>query len=97
MKGFEHLLENSAAFMRVRNAVEKSATPVLVTGLSGAHKAHTIVSIVGPLEKSGLVVVPDEANAVRICEDINIMAGEGTAGALPFAGDDLLRCTGRFA
>ncbi|MGI5965760.1 MAG: transcription-repair coupling factor [Anaerotruncus rubiinfantis] len=83
MKGFEHLLENSAAFMRVRNAVEKSATPVLVTGLSGAHKAHTIVSIVCPLEKSGLVVVPDEANAVRICEDINIMAGEGTAALFP--------------
>ncbi|MEM1485016.1 transcription-repair coupling factor [Oscillospiraceae bacterium PP1C4] len=83
MNGFENLLSGMPEFQRIKTAVENRATPVLATGLSGVHKAQWIVSITSLLDKSGLVVVPDEANAMRICEDINIMAGEGTAVLFP--------------
>ena len=80
MKGFEHLLTGLPAFERVKSAVKNRATPVLVTGLSNVHKAHMIVSLAGLLETGGLAVVPDEAAATRLVEDINIMAGEGANG-----------------
>ena len=83
MKGFEHLLTGLPAFERVKSAVKNRATPVLVTGLSNVHKAHMIVSLAGLLETGGLAVVPDEAAATRLVEDINIMAGEGTAALFP--------------
>lgn len=56
---------------------------MLVTGLSNVHKAHMIVSLAGLLETGGLAVVSDEAAATRLVEDINIMAGEGTAALFP--------------
>lgn len=83
MEGIEQLLSGSPEFQRIKHAVEKHATPVLVTGLSGVHKAHMIVSVTSQLDKRGLVLVHDEANAMRICEDINIMAGDGTAVLFP--------------
>ena len=83
MEGTEQLLSGSPEFQRIKHAVEKHATPVLVTGLSGVHKAHMIVSVTSQLDKRGLVLVHDEANAMRICEDINIMAGDGTAVLFP--------------
>ena len=36
-----------------------------------ADKAHLIYSLTSLLGKRGLVVASDEANAMRICEDIN--------------------------
>lgn len=42
-----------------------------------------IVSLAGLLETGGLAVVSDEAAATRLVEDINIMAGEGTAALFP--------------
>ena len=83
MKGFESLLSGMDAFERVKGAVAGHATPVLATGLSAVHKAQLVVSITGLLQMGGLVIVPDEASAVRICEDINIMAGAGTAVQYP--------------
>ena len=83
MEGIEQLLTGLPEFRRIMEAVERQETPVLATGLSGVHKAHVIVSITRLLEKRGLVLVQDEANAMRICEDINIMAGEGTAVLFP--------------
>ncbi len=83
MKGFESLLSGMDAFERVKGAVAGHATPVLATGLSAVHKAQLVVSITGLLQMGGLVIVPDEAAAVRICEDINIMAGAGTAVQYP--------------
>ena len=83
MEGIEQLLSGLPEFRRIKDAVQTHDTPVLATGLSGVHKAHMIVSITSQLEKSGLVLVHDEANAMRICEDINIMAGDGTAVLFP--------------
>ena len=83
MKGFTELLTGMPEFQRLKRALETRATPVLATGLPNVHKAHLIASLVGALGKGGLVVVPDEAAATRMCEDLNIMAGEGTAALFP--------------
>ena len=83
MKGFESLISGCPEFAQVRRAAAEGKTPVLVTGLSGVHKAHWIVSLSALLQKGGLVVAPDEAAATRIAEDINIMAGEGAAVLYP--------------
>ncbi len=83
MKGFESLLSGYGEYERLKKAIAQRATPVLATGLPNVHKAHWIVSLSCQLELGGLVVAPDEANASRICEDINIMAGDGTAVLFP--------------
>lgn len=94
MEGIERLLSGLPEFKRIWNAVETHATPVLASGLSGVHKAHMIVSITSQLKQCGLVLVHDEANAMRICEDINIMAGEGTAVLFPSRETTLLEVEG---
>ena len=83
MNGFEQLLSGMPEFRQIKAAVESRDTPVLATGLSEVHKAHLIYSLTSLLGKRGLVVASDEANAMRICEDINIMAGEPVAAFYP--------------
>ena len=83
MNGFEQLLSGMPEFRQIKSAVESRDTPVLATRLSEVHKAHLIYSLTSLLGKRGLVVASDEANAMRICEDINIMAGEPVAAFYP--------------
>lgn len=89
MKGFDALLYGMPEFQRIKNAAETHATPVLVTGLPAVHKSHMIAALESLLQKGGLVIVPDEAGAVRMCEDINMMSGEKESAALMFPSRDL--------
>lgn len=83
MEGFENLLSGLPEFQKLKSALETRRSPVLVTGLPNVHKAHFIASLSAQLGKNGLVVVPDEAAAARLAEDVNRMAGEGTAIIFP--------------
>ena len=83
MKGFANLIGSMEEFKKISFAIEHKQTPVLITGLSNVHKSGFIYSFTSLLCKSGLVVVPDEATAVRMCEDINMLAGRELALLFP--------------
>ena len=57
-------------------------TPACVTGLSSIHKALFISALLEQ-KKNILVITPDEASAVRMCEDINTFSGEQNAVLFP--------------
>ncbi len=57
-------------FISLANAIRKTRLPAGVTGLSHIHKAHVIASMCQCLIKKALVVVPDEAQATRLRQDM---------------------------
>ena len=70
MSAFTNSIKNSAEFQGVENSIKKGFLPQGVLGLTPVQKAHIISALVGGLEKKALVVVPDDATAVRLCEDL---------------------------
>ena len=70
MYAFTNSITNSAEFQGVENSIKKGFLPQGVLGLTPVQKAHIISALVGGLEKKALVVVPDDATAVRLCEDL---------------------------
>lgn len=83
MNGFLKLPEGLSEYQKICSALETRATPVLATGLSDAHKAYLIASLCTRPALGGLVITPDDTTAARMCEDINLMAGEDTAVLFP--------------
>ena len=57
-------------FISLANAIRKTRLPSGVTGLSHVHKAHIIASMCHCLLKKALVIVPDEAQATRLRQDM---------------------------
>ncbi len=57
-------------FMTVANGVRKNRLPMGVTGLSHIHKAHVIASLCMGLVRRAAVVMPDEAQATRMKQDL---------------------------
>ncbi len=57
-------------FMSLANAIRKTRLPCGVTGLSHIHKAHVIASMCMCLMQKAIVVVPDEATATRMRQDL---------------------------
>ena len=70
MSAFAQTIKNSAEFQGVENSIKKGFLPQGVLGLTPVQKAHIVSALVGGLEKKALIVVPDEATAVRLCEDL---------------------------
>ena len=70
MSAFTGTIINSAEFEGVENSIKKGFLPQGVLGLIPVMKAHLISALAGGLEKKALVVVPDDATAVRLCEDL---------------------------
>ncbi len=73
MELFKKLFCELAGFKSLREAVEKNISPVSVTGLSHIHRAQLIHALNG--SKINLVVTGTEAEAKKLCDDINMMAG----------------------
>ncbi len=71
MSAFTEVIKNSAEYKGVENSIKKGFLPQGVLGLIPVMKAHLISALTGGLEKKALVVVPDDATAVRLCEDLN--------------------------
>lgn len=65
----------------VKEAIEKKITPVSVTGLSHIHRAQLIHSL--PEDKIHIVITGSEAEAKKLCDDINMMSGGETAVLFP--------------
>lgn len=70
MSAFSRAIENSAEFRGVENSIRKGFLPQGVLGLTPVQKAHIVSALTESLEKKALIVVPDDATAVRLCDDL---------------------------
>ncbi|MCR5523006.1 MAG: transcription-repair coupling factor [Clostridia bacterium] len=70
MNCFTDLAKSIPEFRTLATTIHKGRLPVGATGLSYVHKAHVITALCTGLGKKGLVLVPNEAQAVKMCEDL---------------------------
>ena len=73
MRFLDDVLWGTEEYRTLENAVAKGATPAMATGLSAVHKAHLVYSVCRRLKRKALVIAADEAEAARLCSDINEM------------------------
>ena len=72
MSAFAEVLKTSPEYKTLEKAVKSKKLPVGVLGVSGIHKAHIINSLCGNLDRRALVIMPDEAAATKLCEDLRV-------------------------
>lgn len=75
MSCFLNVLEQSEAFDSLSSAVTSGGKPVGAVGLSEVGKALAISSLCEKQNKRALVITPDEASAVKLCENLNTLMG----------------------
>lgn len=73
MKFLTAAISRLPEFQVLSEAVDKGAYPAAVTGLSGIHKANIIYSLCSLKGRRAFVVAADEAEAQRLCDDLNAM------------------------
>lgn len=70
MNAFTGILEQSTEYQRIVKNIKHKILPMGVLGLAPAPKAHLISSLCNTVGKNALVVMPDEASAHRLANDI---------------------------
>ncbi len=70
MNCYTEIAKNIPEFLSLAAAVRKDRLPRGATGLSHIHKAHMISSLCMSLERRALVITPDEAEATKLCADM---------------------------
>ena len=70
MSAFSKAIKQSAEYQGVENSIKKGFLPQGVLGLTPVQKAHIVSALTESLEKKALIVVPDDATAVRLCDDL---------------------------
>ena len=73
MNVFKELFTGLAGFKSLREAIDKNISPVSVTGLSHIHRAQLVHALGG--KKINLLITGTEAEAKKLSDDINMMAG----------------------
>ncbi len=68
---------------RLCESFDEGELPVCVTGLSPIHKAQLALTMTTRNTPAILLLTGSEADAIRICDDINAMAGETVAMHFP--------------
>lgn len=81
MNIFSNIFSELSGFKSIRDAIEKKISPVSVSGLSHIHRAQLITALSG--EKINLVITGTEAEAKKLCDDINTMSGQEDAVLFP--------------
>ncbi len=76
MSGFSSVLMKSAEYMSILSAVKGGRVPMGVIGLTPVHKAHYISSLCEELNKTSLIICPDEGTASKMCDDINTFSSD---------------------
>ena len=79
MDNFAEILLREGSFKQLLAGVRAGRTPQFAAGLSNIHKAHVIYSLCRLSGQTAHVVAPNEATAIRLCEDLNTLLGEGKA------------------
>ena len=70
MPAFREPLKGSPEYKTLCAAVQNRRLPVGVLGLSGIHKAHLIDTLCGNSGRRALVLMPDEASATKLTQDL---------------------------
>ncbi len=73
MKFLYNVLNDTAEFRQLLSAVDSGSLPAMATGLSSVHKAHLISELCRQTDKKALIIAGDEAEAARLCSDLNAM------------------------
>ncbi len=81
MELFRDIFRELSGYKSVREAIEKNISPVSVAGLSHIHRAQLINAL--DTGKIDLVIAGSEAEAKKLCDDINMMSGSETAVLFP--------------
>ncbi len=81
MKLFKDIFTELSGYKSVREAIEKNISPVSVTGLSHIHRAQLINAL--DTGNVSLVITGSEAEAKKLCDDINMMSGSESAVLFP--------------
>lgn len=81
MELFRRIFTDLAGYKSVCEAIEKNISPVSVTGLSHIHRAQLINALNS--DKVNLVIAGSEAEAKKLCDDINMMSGGEAAVLFP--------------
>jgi transcription-repair coupling factor (superfamily II helicase) len=82
MKLFKDIFSELSGYKSIREAIDKRISPVSVTGISHIHRAQLINALCEE-GKVQLVVTGSEAEAKKLCDDINIMSGSEAAVLFP--------------
>ncbi len=83
MKPFYKLLTGLPGYEALKSALTAAKTPALATGLSHIHKCHFIAGLCQELSRPAMVIAPDEPAAHKLCEDLQVLLGEGAAVLYP--------------
>ena len=83
MKFFTETFTELSDWQRVKNAVSSGELPVCVTGLSLIHKAQFALTASEEFPSPLLLLTGSESEAMKLCADINAMAGETVALHFP--------------
>ncbi len=81
MNFFKNLFSELSGYKSICDAVKRKISPVSVTGLSNIHRANLIYALSD--EKVNILITGTEAEARKICDDINMMSGKETAVLFP--------------
>ena len=77
MSCYSKLLKNSTEYNELLKAINADLLPSGVTGLPPSPKAHLIHSLCEDTSRRALVILPNEAAASRLVNDINEFVGTG--------------------
>lgn len=81
MNIFSSVFSELQGFKSVCEAIDKKISPVSVTGLSHIHRAQLMCALGG--KGVSLVITGTEAEAKKLCDDINTMSGNESAVLFP--------------
>ncbi|MGN0173734.1 MAG: transcription-repair coupling factor [Acutalibacteraceae bacterium] len=70
MEFLRKAIRSVSEYTDVYNSLKSKKTPVCLTGLSRVHKANIIDTLPADTNQRALVVVSDEGEAQRVCEDL---------------------------
>lgn len=81
MKLFSNIFSGLSGFKSILECLNKNISPVSVTGLSHIHRANLVSALIG--ERVHLLITGTEAEAKKLCDDINMMTGTESAVLFP--------------
>ncbi|MDE5582171.1 MAG: transcription-repair coupling factor [Ruminococcus sp.] len=81
MRLFRNIFRELSGYRNICDAVKKNISPVSVTGLSLIHRANLALALTE--DNVNILISGTEAEARKLCDDINMMSGSETAVVFP--------------
>ena len=82
MQFFAETFARLTAYQELCNAMEQGIQPISLTGVAQVHKAHLLAALCST-HAPRLAVTAEEAEARRLCDDINTMLDQTAAWQFP--------------